>query len=351
MHAALQTRLCDLLGCRYPVIQTAMGWVATPELVAGTSNAGAFGFLAAAVIKADEIDGLITRTRQLTERPFGVNFLMEQPGADRIVDAIIAHGVKAASYSRSPNPKFIEKFKAAGVLCVPTVGAVRHAQKAVQLGADAIVAQGGEGGGHTGTVPTSILVPQVADAVKVPVAAAGGFCDGRGLVAALAFGAAGIAMGTRFLLTAESPVPAPTVERYFAATVNDIVVTREVDGLPQRVIMNEFVKKLERANPLRAFVWALRSGLEYRKISGASIAELLSSALAMSRSEDITRTQTLMAANAPIFIQRAMVEGRPAEGVLPSGVVAGVIKDRPTCAELIERIVREAEQTLTALTK
>ena len=351
MHAALHTRLCDLLGCQYPVIQTAMGWVATPELVAGTSNAGAFGFLAAAVIKATEIDGLIMRTKQLTDKPFGVNFLMEQPGADRIVDAIVAHKVKAASYSRSPNPKFIEKFKAAGVLCVPTVGAVRHAQKAVQLGADAIVAQGGEGGGHTGTVPTSILVAQVVDAVIVPVAAAGGFCDGRGLVAALAFGAAGIAMGTRFLLTAESPVPAPTAERYFAATVNDIAVTRQVDGLPQRVILNEFVKKLEGANPLRAFLWALRSGLEYRKMSGASVGELLSSALTMSRSEDMTRTQTLMAPNAPIFIQRAMVEGRPAEGVLPSGVVAGVIKDRPTCAELIERIVRDAEQTLTALSK
>jgi len=178
MFSALHTRLCDQLDCRYPIIQTAMGWIATPELVAGTCNAGAFGFLAAATIKASEIDGLITRTKQLTDRAFGVNFLMEQPGAEEIVDAIIRHKLKAASYSRSPNPKFIEKFKAAGVLCVPTVGAVRHAQKAVQLGADIIVAQGGEGGGHTGTVPTSILVPQVVGAVKVPVAAAGGFYDG-----------------------------------------------------------------------------------------------------------------------------------------------------------------------------
>ncbi|MFQ5666625.1 MAG: nitronate monooxygenase, partial [Candidatus Binatia bacterium] len=130
MFPALQTRLCDLLSCRYPIIQTAMGWIATPELVAGTGNAGAFGFLAAATINALEIDDLIARTKQLTDHPFGVNFLMEQPGAERIVDAIIEHELKAASYSRSPNPKFIEKFKAAGVLCVPTVGAVRHAQKA-----------------------------------------------------------------------------------------------------------------------------------------------------------------------------------------------------------------------------
>lgn len=349
MSSALRTRLCELLDCRYPIVQTAMGWVATPELVAGSCNAGGFGFLAAATIRASEIDGLIERTKRLTSRPFGVNFLMEQPGAAQIADAIIRHRLKAASYSRSPNPKFIEKFKAAGVLCVPTVGAVRHAQKAVQLGADIIVCQGGEGGGHTGTVPTSILVPQVVDAVKVPVVAAGGFYDGRGLVAALAFGAAGIAMGTRFLLTAESPVPAATAQRYFAATVNDIVVTKQIDGLPQRVVINELVRKLEGVHPFKAFLWALRNGLAYRRISGASLGQLLGAALAMRRGDDLTPTQTLMAANAPMFVRRAMVEGQPAEGVLPSGTVAGVIQDRPTCAELIERIIAQAEQVLSHL--
>lgn len=199
--SALRTRLCDVFGVRYPIIQTAMGWVATPELVAGTANAGAMGFLACAVMRPDEADRAIARVQELTDKPFGVNFLMEQPGAEQIVESIVRRKVKAASYSRSPNAKFIAKMKAAGVVCVPTVGAGRHAEKAVQLGADVIVAQGGEGGGHTGTVPTSLLLPQVLDAVKVPVAAAGGFHDGRGLAAALAWGADGIAMGTRFLLT------------------------------------------------------------------------------------------------------------------------------------------------------
>lgn len=351
MSSAFHTRLCDALGVRYPVIQTAMGWVATPELVAATCNAGAFGFLAAATLRPEEFEPCILHVKQQTERPFGVNFLMEQPGASDIVELIIRHGVKAASYGRAPNAKFIERLKQAGVLCVPTVGAVRHAQKAVQLGADIIIAQGGEGGGHTGTVPTSILVPQVVDAVKVPVVAAGGFRDGRGLVAALAYGATGIAMGTRFLLTAESPLPVETAKRYFAATVNDIFVTRQVDGLPQRVIMNEFVGRLESGNPVSAFVRALRSGLEYRKLTGASLPELLRSAMALRRGNELTRTQMLMAANAPIFIRRAMVEGRPAEGVLPSGVVAGLINDRPTCADLIDRIMREAQQTLDALTQ
>jgi NAD(P)H-dependent flavin oxidoreductase YrpB (nitropropane dioxygenase family) len=349
MSSALHTRLCEALGTRYPIIQTAMGWIATPELTAATCNAGAFGMLAAATLRVEEAEQAITRMQQLTDRPFAVNFLMEQPGASDIVDMIIRHGVRAASYGRAPNAKFIERFKKAGVLCIPTVGAARHAQKAVQLGADIIIAQGGEGGGHTGTVPTSILIPQVVDTVKVPVVAAGGFRDGRGLVAALALGATGIAMGTRFLLTAESPLPKATAERYFKATVNEIFVTRQVDGLPQRVIMNEFVGRLESSNRVVNFIRALRSGLEYRKLSGASLSELLRSGLALRRDNELTRTQTLMAANAPIFIRRAMVEGRPAEGVLPSGVVAGLINDRPTCAELIQRIMREAEQTLAAL--
>ncbi len=344
------TRLCEILGIRYPIIQTAMGWVATPELVAATCNAGAFGFLAAATLRPEEFEPAIVRVKQLTQQPFGVNFLMEQPGAGALVELIIRHGIKAASYGRAPNPDFIGRLKRAGVLCVPTVGAVRHAQKAVQLGADVIIAQGGEGGGHTGSVPTSILVPQVVDAVKVPVVAAGGFRDGRGLVAALAYGATGIAMGTRFLLTAESPLPAPTAERYFAATVNDIFVTKQVDGLPQRVIMNEFVSRLESSSALTGFIRALRSGLEYRKLSGATFRQLLASALALQRGNELTRRQMLMAANAPIFIRRSMVEGRPAEGVLPSGVVAGLINDRPSCAELIERIMQEAKQTLAALT-
>jgi len=300
-------------------------------------------------LRVEEVDLAIARVRRLTDCPFGVNFLMEQPGASGIVDMIIRNGVKVASYGRAPKAEFIERFKKAGVLCVPTVGAARHAQKAVQLGADIIIAQGGEGGGHTGAVPTSILVPQVVDTVNVPVVAAGGFRDGRGLVAALAFGAVGIAMGTRFLLTQESPLPEETAKRYFAATVNDIFVTKEVDGLPQRVIMNEFIGKLESGNAVSRLVRALRSGLAYRKLSGASLRDLLTSALAMQQSEGLTRTQTLMAANAPIFIRKAMVEGHPAEGVLPSGVIAGVITDRPTCAELIERIMREAQDTLTTL--
>ena len=340
--SATATEFCRMAGVEHPIVQTAMGWVATPELVAAAAEAGALGLLAVATLSPEQADRDIARVKRLTGRRFGVNFLMEQPGAADIVDSIVAHGVAVASYSRSPKREFIERFKEAGILCMPTVGQVRHGVKAVELGADVVIAQGAEGGGHTSSVPTSLLLPQVLDAVEVPVLAAGGFHDGRGLAAALAWGAAGIAMGTRFLLTAESPVPRATLERYLAASVGDTVVTAEVDGLPHRMIVNELVGRLLSAPAPLRLLRALRSALAYRKLSGASLAELTASALSLRRSQGLSRSQMLMAANSPVLIRKAMVEGRPAEGVLPSGEVAGVIDDIPTCAELVARIMKEA---------
>jgi NAD(P)H-dependent flavin oxidoreductase YrpB (nitropropane dioxygenase family) len=345
----LHTRLCDLLGIRVPIVQTGMGWVATPELVAAASNAGAFGFLAAATIPPPEVEAAIARVQALTDRPFGVNFLMDAPGADLIAEAIVRRGVRAAGYNRSPDRKLIERLKAAGVLCIPTCGAPRHVEKAVQLGADAVIVQGAEGGGHTGTIPTSLLVPACAQLVDAPIVAAGGFKDGRGLVAALAWGAAGIAMGTRFLLTAESPVPVVTTDRYLAAGLGDVVVTSEIDGLPQRVIVNELLRRLEGASPLAKLWLAFRNAVELRSATGASPLALLRTALALRKNERMTRAQIVMAANAPILARRAMQDGDPVHGYLPSGSVTGLIDDRPTCAALVARIMNEAEETLKRL--
>ncbi|WP_027949646.1 NAD(P)H-dependent flavin oxidoreductase [Haliea salexigens] len=348
----LTTRLTELLGCRYPIVQTAMGWVADPRLVAGSCNAGGFGFLAGATIPPEEMERDILQVKALTDRPFGVNFHMYQPNAADIIDMVIRHGVRAVSYSRSPGPEMIRKLKDAGVICMPTVGLPKHAVKAVELGADAVTVQGGEGGGHTGAVPTTLLIPQVVDAVgaQVPVVAAGGFKDGRGLVAALAWGADGVAMGTRFLLTRESPVPDATKQRYLdCKNPADIVVSRAMDGMPQRMIMNELLTELERASKLRKLFIAMRNGLAFRKYTGASVVGLLKSAVAMSRSDDMTAAQAIMSANAPMIIQKAMVDGQPARGVLPSGQVAGVIDTLLTCEELIQSIVDEAESRLQAL--
>jgi NAD(P)H-dependent flavin oxidoreductase YrpB (nitropropane dioxygenase family) len=334
---------------RVPIVQTGMGWVATPELTAAASNAGAFGVLAAATIPPPEVEAAIARVQSLSDRPFGVNFLMDAPGADVITAAIIRRGVRAAGYNRSPDKQLIGRLKHAGVLCIPTCGTPRHVEKAVQLGADAVIVQGAEGGGHTGTIPTSLLVPACSERVDAPIIAAGGFKDGRGLVAALAWGAAGIAMGTRFLLTAESPVPAVTMDRYLAAGLGDVVVTTEIDGLPQRVIVNELLRRLEGAGPLTKLWLAFRNAVELRAATGASPLALLRTALALRRNERLTRAQIVMAANAPILAKRAMQDGDPVHGYLPSGTVTGVIDDRPTCAALIERIMNEAEQTLKRL--
>ena len=348
----LDTRLTELLGCQYPIVQTAMGWVADPNLVAGSCNAGGFGFLAGATIPANEMERDILRVKELTDKPFGVNFHMYQPNAADIVDMVIRHGVRAVSYSRSPGPEFIGRLKDAGVVCMPTVGLPKHAIKAVELGADVVTVQGGEGGGHTGSVPTTLLIPQVIDAVsaRVPVVAAGGFKDGRGLTAAMAWGADGIAMGTRFLMTEESPVPRETLQRYIdCKNPGAIIVSKAMDGLPQRMIMNELLTELEKAGSMKKLLIAMRNGMAFRKHTGSTILGLLQSAWQMHKDDDITTAQAIMSANAPMIIQKAMVEGQPSQGVLPSGQVAGVIDQLLSCEQLIKSIVAEAEQRLTEL--
>lgn len=349
MGVSLHTPLCDLLGCRYPIVQTAMGYVADAKLVAATANAGGFGFLAGVTIPPDQVEAEILKVKALTDQPFGINFHMFQPNAEQVVELAIKHRLRAVSFGRGPDQATIGRLKDAGVVIMPTVGAVRHAQKAVELGADVITIQGGEGGGHTGATPTSILLPQTLDAVQVPVVAAGGFYDGRGLVAALAYGAAGIAMGTRFLMTSDSPVPRSTLDRYLQ--VKDpgrVRVSYAVDGMPQRMIDNALLAKLESSSSWRRLFYALGSAWQYKAQTGMSTAQMLRTGLRALREGD-TAVQTLMAANAPVIIQRAMVDGAPDEGVLPSGQVAAVIEQLPSCAELIEDIVAQAKQRLQRL--
>jgi NAD(P)H-dependent flavin oxidoreductase YrpB (nitropropane dioxygenase family) len=218
-------------------------------------------------------------------------------------------------------------------------------------GVDAVIAQGGEGGGHTGTVPTSLLLPDVVDAVghAIPVLGAGGFHDGRGLVAAVAWGADGVAMGTRFLLTAESRVPDGIKDRYLAASVTDTVVTTALDGAPQRVIRTETVDRLERASFVTRLPRALRSALEFRRVTGTPVGDLVREGLAMRRNQDLTWAQLAMAANAPMLIKAALVDGSAEVGVLPTGQVTGVVDELPTVADLLERIEAEATAVLDRL--
>ncbi|MFB7634388.1 NAD(P)H-dependent flavin oxidoreductase [Streptomyces sp. NPDC056149] len=345
----LATALTKLVGVRHPLVQTGMGWVAGPRLVSAAANAGALGILASATMTPEQLRSAIGEVASRTDRPFGVNLRADAGDAAERVRIIIDGGVRVASFALAPSRELIARLKDAGVVVIPSIGARRHAEKVAAWGADAVVVQGGEGGGHTGSVATTVLLPQVVDAVDIPVIAAGGFFDGRGLVAALAYGAAGIAMGTRFLLTSDSTVPPAVQARYLKAAVKDVTVTTKVDGLPHRMLRSELVASLERSGRAAALLTAVRHAASFRKLSGLSWAQLVCDGLAMKHGRELTWSQVLLAANAPMLLKASMVDGRTDLGVMASGQVAGLIEDLPSCAELVDRIMAEAHRTVAAL--
>ncbi len=349
MHESLRTPLCDLCGIDVPIVQTAMGWVATAPLVAATANAGGLGILAAATMDYDEMVGEIRSIKELTDRSFAVNLRSDAPDASERCEALIREGVKVASFALAPKEALIKQLKDAGLVVIPSIGARRHAEKVAAWGVDAVLVQGGEGGGHTGSVPTTLLLPEVVDAVDIPVIAAGGFFDGRGLVAALAYGASGIAMGTRFLLTTDSPVGQSVKQFYLDRTVTETLVTTQVDGVPHRVLRTDFTEKLDRTGPITSLPRALTNAVRFHRLSGISYREMLSEGRAMRKSQDLSWSQVIMAANTPMLLKAAMVDGRPDLGVMASGQVVGVIDDLPSVNELIVRIINEAESVLKRL--
>ncbi|MFE1880816.1 NAD(P)H-dependent flavin oxidoreductase [Streptomyces diastatochromogenes] len=345
----METALTRLVGVRHPIVQTGMGWVAGPRLVSAAANAGALGILASATMTVDQLRDAIREVRSRTRAPFGVNLRADAADAADRVQIMLDEEVRVASFALAPSAELIARLKEAGVVVVPSVGARRHAEKVAAWGADAVIVQGGEGGGHTGEVATTVLLPQVVDAVRIPVVAAGGFFDGRGLVAALAYGAAGVAMGTRFLLTSDSTVPDAVKARYLAATVRDVTVTRAVDGLPHRMLRTDLVDALERSGRIRTLAHAVRRASDFRRLSGLTWRQLVRDGQALRHGKELSWSQVLLAANTPMLLKSAMVDGRTDLGVMASGQVAGVIDDLPSCAELVERIVKEAEGVLEQL--
>jgi len=265
---------------------------------------------------------------------------------------MIDQGVRVASFAQAPRPDLVARCHDAGLVVMPTVGARRHAEKVAEWGVDAVIAQGAEGGGHTGSVPTSLLVPAVVDAVgdRVEVVAAGGFFDGRGLVAALAYGATAIAMGTRFLLTQESRVPDAVKAQYLDTPVTGTVVSMAVDGAPQRLIRTELVDELERSGRWRSLPRAVGNAFAFRRETGTTMWALLKEGRAMRSGNEMSWPTVIMAANAPMMTKAALVDGRTDVGVLPTGQVVGAIDELPTVSELVGRIVAEATRTLDRLT-
>jgi len=351
VHPALHTPFCRLVGVRYPIVQTGMGWVAGPRLVAATAEAGGLGILASATMTFPELVTAIAEVRSRTDRPFGVNMRTDVADVGDRVALMIDNGVRVASFAQAPKPELVTRCREAGLVVMPTIGARRHAEKVAEWGVDAVIAQGGEGGGHTGSVPTSLLTPAVVDAVggRVEVIAAGGFFDGRGLVAALAYGASGIAMGTRFLLTQESRVPDEVKQIYLGTPVTGTVVSTAVDGAPQRVIRTDLVDRLERSSWLENLPRALANAHAFRRQTDTSLPALLKEGRALKQGNELSWPQVVMAANAPMMTKAGLVDGRTDVGVLPTGQVVGEITELPTVADLIGRIVDEATSVLDRL--
>ena len=350
----LQTSLCDLVGVKYPIVQTGMGWVAGPKLVSASANAGALGILASATMDFDQLKTSIAEVKSRTTKPFGVNLRADSADVKDRISLMIDEGIKVASFAQAPKPDLITRLKDAGVVVIPSIGAKRHAEKVLEWGVDAVLVQGGEGGGHTGAVPTTVLLPQVVDAVagRVPVIAAGGFFDGRGLVAALAYGASGIAMGTRFLLTSDSSVPQAVKEYYISKGVLDTVVSVQVDGVPHRVLRTELVDQLESSRgKLLALPRAGINALKFRKMTGAKLSDMMREGMAMKKSMDLSYSQMVMAANTPMLLKTSLVDGKTESGVMASGQVVGIIDDLPSCADLIDRIITEANAVLADLAR
>ncbi|TSD95688.1 nitronate monooxygenase [Skermania sp. ID1734] len=349
--STLRTALTELVGVEHPVVQTGMGWVAGPRLVAGTANAGGLGILASATMTYAELEAAIAKTKGLTDKPFGVNIRADATDAAQRIELMIRENVRVASFALAPKQELIERLKDAGVIVIPSIGAAKHARKVAAWGADAVIVQGGEGGGHTGPVATTLLLPSVLDAVDIPVVAAGGFFDGRGLAAALAYGAAGIAMGTRFLLTTDSTVPDAVKQEYLRRGLQDTTVSFKVDGMPHRVLNTELVDKLEHSGSTRGLVAAVSNAAKFKKMTGMKWSAMIRDGLAMKKGKELTWSQVIMAANTPMLLRAGLVEGNTHAGVLASGQVVGMLDDLPSCKELIERIVADAVLRIEELSK
>lgn len=305
----MKTRVTELLGTKYPVIQGGMAWVAEYHLAAAVSNAGGLGLIGAASAPPEIVQQQIREAKKLTDKPFGVNVMLLNPNAPEVAQIVIEEGVKVVTTGAGSPAKFMDAWKAAGVTVIPVVASVAMAKMMERAGADAVVAEGMESGGHIGSQTTMTLVPQVADAISIPVIAAGGIADGRGIAASMMLGAEGVQMGTRFIVAEESIVHKNYKERVIKAKDIDSEVTGMSTGHPIRVLRNQMTR-------------------EYLKMEkeGASFEEL--------------EYMTLGA------LRNAVIDGDAVRGSLMAGQSAGLVKKEQSCKEIIEEIMTEAEMLL-----
>lgn len=305
----MKTKITELLGIEYPIIQGGMAWVAEYHLAAAVSNAGGFGIIGAASAPADIVRQQIKECKKLTDKPFGVNVMLMNPNSDEVADIVIEEGVKAVTTGAGNPGKYMEKWKKAGVKVMPVVASVAMAKMMERSGADAVVAEGMESGGHIGSITTMCLLPQVVDAVNIPVIGAGGIADGRGFAAATMLGAEAVQMGTVFLVAKENIVHQNYRDKVINAKDIDSAVTGMSTGHPVRCIKNRMTREYLRM-----------------EAEGATLEEL----------EQMTLGS----------LRRAVMDGDAMDGTVMAGQIAGLVKQEMTCKEIITSIMGDAKKLL-----
>lgn len=303
----MRTKICDLLGIKYPIFQGGMAWVATGELVAAVSEAGGLGIIGAGNVPADWVRQEIQKVKARTVKPFGVNVMLMSPYAEEVINVIVEERVPVITTGAGNPGKYVPRFKEVGTKVIPVVASVALARRLEKAGVDALIAEGTESGGHVGEIGTLPLVPQVVDAVKIPVIAAGGIFDGRGLMAALALGAQGVQMGTRFMCASECTIATNVKEAIIKAKDRDTIVTGRSTGHPVRCLDNKFTREFAKLEQDRTPIPELEKfGMGKMRI--------------------------------------AMVEGDVVNGSVMSGQIAGAIQRIEPAAEIIRDVMESAER-------
>lgn len=310
----MESKISQLLGIQYPIIQGGMAWVANPSLASAVSNAGGLGIIACGHASGPVVQGFIDEMKQLTDKPFGVNIMLLSPFVDEVVDVVCQAGVKVVCTGAGNPGKYMDKFKAAGIIVIPVVASVALAKRMEKAGADAVVIEGMEAGGHIGKTTTIALLPQVVDAVNIPVIAAGGIGDGRGMAAALMLGAEAVQLGTRFLVAKESTAHDNFKQAVIKAKDIDTVITGQITGHPVRVLRNKLTK-----------IYLQAEKEETSK-----------------ENPDFERLEAIGKG----ALRRIVVEGDTQMGSMMAGQIAGLIQKEETCKEIIEELMRDSIKTI-----
>ena len=340
----MKTRITKLFGIKYPIILSGMSWISTPELVAAVSNAGGMGILATGILSSEETRDYIRRTRELTKKPFAANVTLYFPGSERNAEILIEEKVPVVNYALGKGDWICKAVHAYGGKVIATVTTLKHALAAQRDGADAVIVTGHEAAGHGGAVTSLVLIPSLADAIDIPIIAAGGFADGRGLATALLLGADGISMGTRFMNSTESPVHESQKKMSNELSVYDTIYTDKVDGLFARVMSSRGARRLmnKRLNPMSALIRSRKIadmlGFPWLKLAIGITFSGFKNSMRMAR----------MAIGFDAFKSGTM-EGDNSRGVLPIGQVAGLMKETLPVSEIIRKMVTEAQKAQKSL--